>query len=94
MILIKLILQVRHNIAYGDLTASDDKVFEAAKMAELHDVISNWPNGYQTQVKADSDMLCFMSAAAMEGCGVKNQRFFPFTAPQLHMSNAALVNER
>jgi len=25
-------------------------VLEAAKMAELHDVIVHWPKGYQTQV--------------------------------------------
>jgi len=41
---------VRHNIAYGDLSASEDAVIQAARMAELHDVISQWPNGYQTQV--------------------------------------------
>jgi ABC-type multidrug transport system fused ATPase/permease subunit len=40
---------VRHNIAYGDMEAAEDKVIEAAKMAELHDVILNWPKGYQTQ---------------------------------------------
>jgi ABC-type multidrug transport system fused ATPase/permease subunit len=42
--------KVRHNIAYGDLSASEDAVIQAARMAELHDVISQWPNGYQTQV--------------------------------------------
>ncbi len=41
---------MRHNIAYGDLSASEDAVIQAARMAELHDVISQWPNGYQTQV--------------------------------------------
>jgi ATP-binding cassette subfamily B protein len=43
-------LKVRHNIAYGDLSASEDAVIQAARMAELHDVISQWPSGYQTQV--------------------------------------------
>jgi len=41
---------IRHNIAYGDLTASEDKIIEAAKMAELHDTIMEWPKGYDTQV--------------------------------------------
>ena len=41
---------MRHNIAYGDLSANEDAVIQAAKMAELHDVISQWPKGYQTQV--------------------------------------------
>jgi len=41
---------IRHNIAYGDLAASDDDVFRAAKMAELHTSILDWPNGYETKV--------------------------------------------
>nr|AHK05636.1 ATP-binding cassette transporter sub-family B member 7 [Tigriopus japonicus] len=41
---------IRHNIAYGNLDASDDQVMEAAKMAEIHNSILNWPNGYETQV--------------------------------------------
>jgi len=41
---------IKHNIAYGNLTASDDQVFRAANMAELHSSILDWPNGYQTQV--------------------------------------------
>lgn len=30
--------------------ASEDKVIDASKMAELHDSIMRWPKGYQTQV--------------------------------------------
>jgi len=41
---------IRHNIAYGNLEASEDEVTQAAKMAELHDSILDWPNGYDTQV--------------------------------------------
>jgi len=41
---------IRHNIAYGDLKASDTSVIEAAKMAEIHDSIQDWPNGYNTHV--------------------------------------------
>merc|ERR1712037_495174 len=41
---------IRHNIAYGNLSASDDEVRRAAKMAEIHDSILTWPNGYDTQV--------------------------------------------
>ena len=40
----------RHNIAYGNLSASDDEVRRAAEMAELHHSILQWPNGYNTQV--------------------------------------------
>jgi len=41
---------IKHNIAYGNLTASDEAVFRAARMAELHDSIEDWPKGYETQV--------------------------------------------
>lgn len=41
---------IHHNIKYGNLSAGDNKVEEAAKMAELHNSILDWPNGYQTQV--------------------------------------------
>jgi len=41
---------IKHNIGYGNLSASDEEVFRAAKMAELHDSISAWPKGYETQV--------------------------------------------
>lgn len=41
---------IKHNIRYGDLTASEEKVIEAARMAEIHDSIVRWPKGYETQV--------------------------------------------
>merc|ERR1719397_87282 len=41
---------IKHNIGYGDLSAVVEKVEEAAKMAELHNSILEWPNGYETQV--------------------------------------------
>ncbi|XP_043211664.1 iron-sulfur clusters transporter ABCB7, mitochondrial-like isoform X2 [Amphibalanus amphitrite] len=41
---------IYHNLAYGDLSRPKEDVYEAAKMADLHDSILNWPNGYDTQV--------------------------------------------
>jgi len=41
---------IRHNIAYGDLTASDESVRSVARMAELDQSIQDWPQGYDTQV--------------------------------------------
>jgi ATP-binding cassette, subfamily B (MDR/TAP), member 7 len=41
---------VEHNIHYGDLSASEDKVIDAAKRARIHDIVSAWPQGYQTKV--------------------------------------------
>jgi len=41
---------IMYNIQYGDVTASAQQVYDVAKMAEIHDVILNMPNQYQTQV--------------------------------------------
>ncbi|MDI9470964.1 MAG: ABC transporter ATP-binding protein [Bacillota bacterium] len=41
---------IRENIRYGDLTADDEAVVEAAKQAEIHDFIMSLPNGYDTEV--------------------------------------------
>lgn len=41
---------IKHNIGYGDLAKTEDEVYEAAKMAELHNSIITWPKGYDTQV--------------------------------------------
>ena len=43
-------MSIYHNIAYGNLNASKEEVIEAAKTAELHNSIKNWPQGYDTQV--------------------------------------------
>ena len=40
---------IYHNLAYGDLSRPREDVYEAAKMADLHDSILTWPNGYDTQ---------------------------------------------
>ncbi len=41
---------VRENIAYGDPDASDERIEEAARLAEAHDFIAALPNGYDTLV--------------------------------------------
>ena len=41
---------VRDNIAYGREDATDEEIFEAAKLAEAHEFISELPNGYETFV--------------------------------------------
>lgn len=38
------------NIAYGDITASEERIIEAAKAAAAHDFIMTMPEGYQTRV--------------------------------------------
>ena len=38
------------NLHYGDLTKSNAEVEDAARMAEIHDAITTWPKGYETQV--------------------------------------------
>lgn len=41
---------VEHNIHYGNLDASKEQIVEAAKRAQVHDTISQFPDGYQTMV--------------------------------------------
>jgi len=41
---------IRDNIRYGDVTASDEKVMTAAKIAQIHDFISGLPEGYDTEL--------------------------------------------
>jgi len=42
--------EVRENVAYGDPTAEDDRVVDAADTAQLHDYVAGLPVGYDTLV--------------------------------------------
>jgi len=42
--------EVRENVAYGDPSAEDDRVVDAADTAQLHDYVSGLPEGYDTLV--------------------------------------------
>ncbi len=41
---------IRDNIAYGKIGASEEEIIEAAKMANAHDFIIDFPKGYNTLV--------------------------------------------
>ncbi|KAF2108357.1 iron-sulfur clusters transporter-like protein atm1 [Lophiotrema nucula] len=41
---------IRHNIHYGNLEASQDEVYSAAKKAHIHETIERFPDGYDTMV--------------------------------------------
>eukprot|EP00050_Salpingoeca_kvevrii_P009079 m.306974 g.306974 ORF g.306974 m.306974 type:complete len:888 (-) comp19564_c0_seq1:48-2711(-) len=41
---------IRYNIKYGDMTASDEQVIEAAKGAGIYDQIVDFPDGFETIV--------------------------------------------
>jgi ATP-binding cassette subfamily B protein len=41
---------IKENIAYGDLSATDEQIEQAAKKANIHDYIMNLPQKYDTQV--------------------------------------------
>jgi ATP-binding cassette subfamily B (MDR/TAP) protein 7 len=41
---------IEYNIHYADFSRPIEDVHEAARMAELHDTIRRWPDGYLTQV--------------------------------------------
>ncbi|MDD4556646.1 MAG: ABC transporter ATP-binding protein [Alphaproteobacteria bacterium] len=48
---------IMENIRYGNLKATDEDVFEAAKKAFCHDFISKLPQGYQSKVGERGVML-------------------------------------
>ncbi|CAB3995971.1 ATP-binding cassette sub-family B member 7, mitochondrial [Paramuricea clavata] len=39
-----------YNINYGRIDATAEEVYEAARLADIHDQIRRWPDGYDTQV--------------------------------------------
>ncbi|MBL4601957.1 MAG: ABC transporter ATP-binding protein/permease [Emcibacteraceae bacterium] len=41
---------IKYNISYGNHEASDDDIYEAAKLAKIHDFIITLPDGYETEV--------------------------------------------
>ncbi|KAI3334559.1 transporter ATM1 precursor [Ustulina deusta] len=41
---------VGHNIRYGKMSAPESQVIAAAQRARIHDIISAWPQGYDTKV--------------------------------------------
>ena len=43
-------VSIKENILYGDQNASDEQLFKAAKMANIHDFILTLPNGYKTNI--------------------------------------------
>lgn len=45
---------VRDNIRYGKLDATDEEVYEAAKLADAHGFIKRLPNGYDTIISEDA----------------------------------------
>ena len=48
---------VENNIRMGNREATMDMVIEAAKAAEIHDVITSLPNGYQSVIGGDGAFL-------------------------------------
>jgi ATP-binding cassette, subfamily B (MDR/TAP), member 7 len=41
---------IEHNIRYGDMSAPPEKVIAAARRAQVHDIVSSFPQGYKTMV--------------------------------------------
>lgn len=41
---------IRENIRYGRMDATNEEIVEAAKLAEIHDMIMEMPDGYDTEV--------------------------------------------
>jgi ATP-binding cassette, subfamily B (MDR/TAP), member 7 len=41
---------IEHNIRYGDMNASPEQVQAAAQRAQIHNIVSSFPDGYKTMV--------------------------------------------
>ena len=41
---------IEHNIRYGDMSASPEQVLAAAQRAQIHEIVSAFPEGYNTMV--------------------------------------------
>ena len=48
---------IRENIKYGKFDATDEEVYEAAKLANAHDFITRLPNGYDTIINGEGSSL-------------------------------------
>lgn len=48
---------VKANIARMDMSAKDEDIIKAAKMANVHDLILRLPNGYETEIGLDGTSL-------------------------------------
>ena len=48
---------IKENIAYGRPNATDEEVYQAAKIANIHDFIMKLPNGYESKVGERGVML-------------------------------------
>ncbi|MDE7161734.1 MAG: ABC transporter ATP-binding protein/permease [Anaeroplasmataceae bacterium] len=48
---------IKENIRYGKLSATDEEIIEAAKLANAHNFIKKLPKGYDTFVSADGGNL-------------------------------------
>jgi len=48
---------VRENLRYGNLTATDEQIEEAAKLAGVHDFILSFEKGYDQDVGEDGNLL-------------------------------------
>ena len=68
---------IKDNIKYGKLDATDEEIYEAAKLANADSFIRRLPNGYDTMVTADGSnlsqgqrQLLAISRAAIANCPV------------------------
>ncbi|BDR56732.1 ABC transporter ATP-binding protein [Xylocopilactobacillus apis] len=48
---------IRDNIKFGKPEASDEEIFEAAKLANVHDFVISLPEGYDTQISNENPIF-------------------------------------
>jgi ATP-binding cassette, subfamily B (MDR/TAP), member 7 len=58
---------IEHNIRYGRLEATDEEVRNAAKRAQINEIVESWPDKYNTMVGERGMMISGMSNRCNSG---------------------------
>lgn len=59
---------IEHNIQYGRISATAEEVLAASKRAKIHDIISSFPEGYQTMVGERGMMISGKPSSTRTQC--------------------------
>jgi hypothetical protein len=82
---------ILNNIRYGRLSATDEEVLAAARMAHIHDFVAAMPKGYDTMV---GERGLKLSGAFGCGGGTVPQSYVCHSIGGLRLSNELLAGNR